>query len=247
VSSAPHPEWIVPDWSVARRVRALITTRAGGVSSGAFASLNLGERAGDDALHVARNRAILRAILPAEPKWLRQVHGAVAIDADQATADTEADGAVARVAGTVCALLTADCLPLLLADRDGKVVGIAHAGWRGLASGIVASVVRRMGVPAKALVAYIGPGIGARRYEVGEDVRSAFVDKDPDADRAFAPLRSGKYLADLYELARRRLRNAGVTEIHGGGFCTASEERFFSYRRDRITGRMASLGWVEEE
>lgn len=247
MSGVPHPEWIVPDWPVARRVRALITTRAGGVSSGAFASLNLGERAGDDARHVARNRAILRGFLPAEPKWLRQVHGVVAIDADQATTDTEADGAVARVSGTVCVVLTADCLPVLLADRDGKAVGIAHAGWRGLAGGIVENVARRMGIPAKALVAYIGPGIGARRYEVGEDVRSAFVETDPDADRAFAPLRSGKYLADLYELARRRLRSAGVTEIHGGGFCTASEERFFSYRRDRITGRMASLVWLEEE
>jgi purine-nucleoside/S-methyl-5'-thioadenosine phosphorylase / adenosine deaminase len=243
---SPRPEWIAPEWPVAPRVRALITTRAGGVSSGAFASLNLGERAGDDARRVARNRALLRAFLPAEPFWLRQVHGAVAIDAAEAAPETEADGAVTRVAGVVCAVLTADCLPVLLADRDGKAVGIAHAGWRGLAGGIVGSVVRRMGVPARGLVAYIGPGIGPRRYEVGEDVRSAFVDSDADAARAFVPLPGGKYLADLYELARRRLESAGVTEIHGGGFCTASEERFFSYRRDRITGRMASLVWLEK-
>ncbi|MGB5081132.1 MAG: peptidoglycan editing factor PgeF [Burkholderiales bacterium] len=244
--SPPHPEWIAPEWPVARSVRALITTRAGGVSPGAFATLNLGERAGDDPRHVARNRAILRASLPAEPVWLRQVHGAVAIDAARAAPEIEADGAVTRVAGTVCAVLTADCLPVLLADRGGKAVGIAHAGWRGLAGGILGSVVRRMGVPAQDLVAYIGPGIGPLRYEVGDDVRAAFVGADADAARAFAPLRDGKYLADLCELARRRLERAGVTEIHGGGFCTASEERFFSYRRDRITGRMASLVWLEK-
>ena len=243
----PHPEWIAPDWPVARSVRALITTRAGGVSSGAFASLNLGERAGDDPRFVARNRAILRAVLPTEPLWLRQVHGAVAIDASHAAPETEADGAVTRVVGTVCSVLTADCLPVLLADRGGKAVGIAHAGWRGLARGIVESVVRKMGVPAQGMVAYIGPGIGPHSYEVGEDVRSVFVNADRDAAHAFAPLRSGKYLADLYELARRRLESAGVTDIHGGGFCTASEERFFSYRRDRITGRMASLVWLEHD
>jgi len=246
VKSASHP-WITPEWPVARSVRALITTRAGGVSSGTFASLNLGERSGDDPRNVARNREILRGFLPAEPLWLRQVHGAVAVDATEATSGSEADGAVARVAGAVCAVLTADCLPVLLAERDGKAVGIAHAGWRGLASGIVGSVVRLMGVPAQDLIAYIGPGIGPRRYEVGEDVRSAFVDTDPDGDHAFAPLGGGKYLADLYRLVHRRLERAGVAEIRGGGFCTASDERFFSYRRDRITGRMASLIWLDRD
>jgi len=247
VRRSPHPDWITPNWPAAPRVRALITTRAGGVSSGAFASLNLGEYAGDDPRNVARNREILRGVLPAEPLWLRQVHGAIAVNATEATPGSEADGAVARVAGAVCAVLTADCLPVLLAERDGKVVGIAHAGWRGLASGIVGSVVRLMGVPAQDLIAYIGPGIGPRRYEVGEDVRLAFVGADPESERAFGPRPNGRYLADLYELARGRLESAGVAEIHGGDFCTASDQRFFSYRRDRITGRMASLVWLEKD
>jgi len=247
VKSPPHPEWITPDWPVPPSVRSLITTRAGGVSSGAFASLNLGEGAGDDPRHVARNREILRRFLPSEPLWLRQVHGAVAIDASDATPDVEADGAVAHAAGAVCAVLTADCLPVLLADCGGQAVGIAHAGWRGLAGGIIGSVVRRMAVRARDLIAYIGPGIGPHRYEVGEDVRLAFLGTDPDAERAFAPCRNGKYLADLCQIARGRLESAGVAEIHGGGFCTASEERFFSYRRDRITGRMASLVWLEKD
>ena len=246
MSGAPHPDWITPDWPAGGRVRALITTRAGGVSSGNFASLNLGARVGDDPQRVARNRAILRACLPAEPAWMKQVHGTVVIDAAKATPDTEADGAVTRAAGSVCAVLTADCLPVLLSDRTGTTAGIAHAGWRGLAGGILESVVRAMGVSPRDLFAYIGPGIGPRNYEVGEDVREAFVSKDPDAAAAFAPRQNGKHLADLYKLARQRLAAAGVAEVHGGGFCTAGDERFFSFRRDGNTGRMASLVWLEE-
>ena len=245
--SAPHPEWITPDWPAKRRVRALITTRAGGVSSGKFASLNLSARVGDDPQCVARNRAILRACLPAEPGWMKQVHGTAVIDAARATADTEADGAVTRDPGAVCAVTTADCLPVLLCERAGKGVGIAHAGWRGLARGVVERVVRAMGVPPRDLIAYIGPGIGARCYEVGEDVREAFVEPDPAAAGSFAPRQDGKYLVDLYGLARRRLAAAGVAEVYGGEFCTASDARFFSFRRDRTTGRMASLIWLEED
>ncbi|HEY6239221.1 MAG TPA: peptidoglycan editing factor PgeF [Burkholderiales bacterium] len=242
-----HPEWIEPDWPAAARVRALITTRAGGVSSGKFASLNLSLRVGDDLERVTSNRAILRKYLPADPVWLKQVHGTVAIDAAQARPDAEADGIVARTAGPVCAVLTADCLPVLLSDRAGKAVGIAHAGWRGLAGGVIENVVRATATSPQDLIAYLGPGIGPRTYEVGEEVRLAFVGKDPGADAAFAPLQRGKYLADLYELARRRLKASGVAEVHGGGFCTASDERFFSFRRDRATGRMASLIWLEED
>jgi YfiH family protein len=227
-------------------VRALITTRAGGVSSGKFASLNLSMRVGDDPHCVARNRAILRACLPAEPAWVKQVHGTDVIDAAQAAPDAEADGVVAQSPGPVCAVMTADCLPVLLSDRAGKSVGIAHAGWRGLAAGIVGNVVRAMGVPPRDIIAYIGPGIGAHRYEVGEDVHKAFVDSDPAAAASFAPRQNGKYFADLYELARQRLAALGVAEVHGGEFCSASESRFFSYRRDRITGRMASLIWLED-
>jgi purine-nucleoside/S-methyl-5'-thioadenosine phosphorylase / adenosine deaminase len=228
-------------------VRALITTRDGGVSSGKFASLNLSMRVGDDPRCVARNRAILRACLPAEPAWVKQVHGTAVIDATRATPDAEADGIVTQSPGPVCAVMTADCLPVLLSDRAGRSVGIAHAGWRGLAGGIVENVVQAMGVPSRDIIAYIGPGIGARRYEVGEDVRKAFVDTDPAAASSFAPREDGKYLLDLYGLARQRLAAAGVAGIHGGRFCTASEERFFSFRRDQTTGRMASLIWLEED
>jgi YfiH family protein len=227
-------------------VRALITTRDGGVSSGKFSSLNLSMRVGDDPRCVARNRAILRTCLPAEPAWVKQVHGTAVIDAARATPDTQADGVVTHSPGAVCAVMTADCLPVLLSDRAGKSVGIAHAGWRGLAGGVVENVVRAMDVPPRDILAYIGPGIGAPRYEVGEDVHKAFVEADPAAATSFAPRRNGTYFADLYELARQRLAAAGVAEVHGGEFCTASENRFFSFRRDRTTGRMATLIWLED-
>ena len=228
-------------------MHALITTREGGVSSGKFASLNLSMRVGDDPRCVTRNRAILRACLPDEPTWVKQVHGTAVIDATRATPDAEADGVVTQSPGPVCAVMTADCLPVFLSDRAGKSVGIAHAGWRGLAAGIVENVVQAMGVPSRDIIAYIGPGIGAHRYEVGEDVRKAFVDRDPAAARSFAPRQGGKYLVDLCGLARQRLAAAGVAGIYGGGFCTAGEERFFSFRRDQTTGRMASLIWLEED
>jgi YfiH family protein len=227
-------------------VRTLITTRDGGVSSGRFASLNLSMRVGDDPRCVARNRAILRACLPAEPAWLTQVHGTAVVDAARATPGAEADGVVAQSPGEVCAVMTADCLPVLLSDRAGGSVGIAHAGWRGLAGGIVENVVRAMGVPSRDIIAYIGPGIGAHRYEVGEDVRKTFVGRDAAAANSFAPRPNGTYFADLYDLARLRLAAAGVAEVYGGEFCTASEGRFFSFRRDRTTGRMASLIWLED-
>ncbi len=242
-----HPDWITPDWPAERRVRALITTRAGGVSSGKFASLNLSAQVGDDPQCVARNRAALRACLPGEPAWVKQVHGTAVIDAARATPDAEADGVVTQDIGPVCAVMTADCLPVLLSDRTGKSVGIAHAGWRGLAGGVVENVVQAMGVPPRDLIAYLGPGIGARRYEVGENVRRAFVDTDPAAAGSFVPRQNGRYLVDLYGLARQRLAAAGVAAVYGGEFCTASEGRFFSFRRDRTTGRMASLIWLEED
>jgi purine-nucleoside/S-methyl-5'-thioadenosine phosphorylase / adenosine deaminase len=247
VRSAPHPDWIVPEWPAPKRVRALVTSRAGGTSAGKFASLNLSARVGDDPGCVARNRAILRACLPAEPGWMRQVHGTAVVDATRATPQTEADAAVTREPGRVCAVMTADCLPVFLCDRAGQAAGIAHAGWRGLAAGVIESAVRAMRVAPRELIAYLGPGIGARRYEVGGEVRAAFVDRDRSAAASFAPGRDGKYLADLYALARARLAAAGVTEVYGGGHCTASEERFFSFRRDGTTGRMASLVWLEDD
>jgi purine-nucleoside/S-methyl-5'-thioadenosine phosphorylase / adenosine deaminase len=245
VSGRFHPDWLVPDWPAPSGVRALVTTRAGGVSSGPYAGLNLGSRVGDDPERVARNRAVLRACLPSEPRWMKQVHGTRVIAAREAGADVEADGAVSSAAGEVCAVLVADCLPVLLCDRDATVVAVAHAGWRGLSAGVLEAVVAATAVPADALLAYIGPGIGAQAYEVGEEVRGAFLRSDPGASAAFAPRPGGKHLADLAMLARRRLAACGVRQVYGGGFCTASDRRFFSFRRDRITGRMAGLIWME--
>lgn len=242
-----HADWIVPNWPAPTGVRALITTRAGGASAGPYASLNLGLRTGDDGTTVAANRARLRATLPQEPKWLRQVHGATVVDADRLTTDLpEADASIARSPGTVCAVLVADCVPVLITNRAGTVVAIAHAGWRGLAGGVIEHTLAAMGGQPGELLAYLGPGIGPRAFEVGPDVRDAFLAHDPEAVAAFAPHAPGKWLADLFALARGRLRRAGVRRVFGGGMCTYSEPlRFFSYRRDRITGRMAALIWRE--
>ncbi len=242
-----HP-WIVPDWPAPAKVRALITTRAGGASSGAYAGLNLGMGSGDNLEDVAHNRASLAQWLPAEPLWLRQVHGTGVIDADSADGTPEADAAVAHREGKVCAVLTADCLPILLCDKNGTVVAAAHAGWRGLRAGVIERTLRAMNRPAEALLAYLGPAIGPEAYEVGMEVRAAFLAADPRSDAAFAPGKPGKYYADLYTLARQRLARSGVVRVFGGGYCTYTErERFYSYRRDGDTGRMASLIWLEAQ
>lgn len=243
----PHPDWIIPRWPAPPNVRALITTRAGGVSRGPFASLNLGLRTGDDPRAVATNRERLASVLPQPPKWLRQVHGSGVVEADALAGAPEADAGIARQSGTVCGVLVADCIPVLIADRAGTAVAIAHAGWRGLARGIVDNTVERMGAEPQALVAYLGPGIGPGAFEVGADVREAFVARDPRAQAAFAPHAPGKWLADLFLLARQALQRAGIEDVHGGGTCTyADAERFFSYRRDRMTGRMAALIWLAD-
>jgi YfiH family protein len=188
----------------------------------------------------APGRARLRTHLPAEPKWLRQVHGNEVIDADRAGDDLQADAAVARRRGTVCAVMVADCMPVILAAADGSAVGVAHAGWRGLSSGVIEATVRAMG--SKTLIAWLGPAIGPRVYEVGDEVCAAFL---PEEQSAFVATRPGHWLLDLYAVARQRLEASGVKHVHGGGFCTYSEpERFFSYRRERATGRMAALVWL---
>ncbi|MDD5242036.1 MAG: peptidoglycan editing factor PgeF [Sulfuricella sp.] len=241
--------WAVPGWPAPVNVRALQTTRTGGVSEGAYASLNLGDHVGDDAVMVTRNRAILRAALPAEPLWLKQVHGNIVADADRAVGIAEADAAVARKPDTVCAVMTADCLPLLLCDESGTVVGAAHAGWRGLAGGVIEAAVAAMGVAPASLMAWLGPAIGPQAFEVGEEVRQAFLAHDPEAHKAFVPrthLTEHKWLADIYLLARQRLGLLGVTKVYGGSLCTFNDaEKFFSYRRDGATGRMASLIWLD--
>ena len=242
-----HPDWVVPAWPAPGNVTALITTRAGGVSRGPFASFNLGLRAGDDPQAVSANRDRLMSVLPQPPKWLRQVHGANAVEAESVTDPPEADAVIARLPGTVCVALVADCIPVLLADRAGTAVAIAHAGWRGLAGGVVENTVSRMAVDPRSLIAYLGPGIGPTAFEVGTDVRDAFVTRDAHAQAAFTPHAPGKWLADLFLLARQRLQQAGIEDVHGGGLCTYSDaQRFFSYRRDRATGRMAALIWRSE-
>lgn len=243
----PHGgAWLVPEWPAPERVRAFVTTRAGGTSAGEYASMNLGA-GGDAPGAVERNRAIVRAFLPGEPYWMRQVHGAAVADLDRARRDEriEADGAVARVPGAVAVVLTADCMPVLVADERGEAVGLAHAGWRGMAAGVIENTVRSLGIAPARLIAWMGPAIGPRAFEVGPEVREAFVAGDAGAAAAFAPHTPGKYLADLYALARRRLEAAGVARVWGGGFCTYRDPgRFFSYRRAKASGRMGAFIWI---
>jgi len=239
-------DWIVPDWPAPSTVRALVTTRHGGVSEGPWASLNLGAHVGDSDDAVRRNRAILCARLPCAPRWLEQVHGTVVVDATQHDrAPARADASFARQPGAVCAVLTADCLPVLFCDRAGMVVAAAHAGWRGLAAGVLEATVARMQVPAATVIAWLGPAIGPQAFEVGDDVRQAFMATGRQAGAAFAPgVAHGKWMADLYQLARMRLAAIGVEAVYGGGLCTVSDARFYSYRRDGVTGRFASLAWL---
>ena len=241
------PDWMLPNWPSPPRVRAFVTTRAGGFSTGPYASLNLGLRTGDEADTIAKNRTRLRSILPNEPKWLHQVHGNTVVDADSVTLDPpQADASVTRSAGTVCAVLVADCIPVFFSSRTGSVVAIAHAGWRGLARGVIERTVAATGEPPGELMAFLGPGIGPLAFEVGADVRNAFLSDQPDDAAAFASRGPGKWLADLFMLARARLQRAGLTEIFGGGSCTYSNpDRFYSYRRNPTTGRMAALIWRE--
>ena len=243
-----RPEsWIVPDWPVPARVRALITTRQGGGSSGPYASMNLGLRVNDDPAVVAANRRLLTRFLPAEPRWLDQVHGTAVVAAETINGAVEADAAIARSPGCVGVVMVADCLPILFADRTGGAVAVAHAGWRGLAGGVVENTVRALGVPPQRLLAYLGPAIGPSAFEVGGEVRDAFIAIDPAADYAFHPHKPDKWLADLFVLARQRLAAAGVVDVHGGGLCTYSDPaRFFSHRRDKVSGRMAALIWLED-
>lgn len=244
-----HDGWIVPDWPAPACVRSLLTSRHGGVSQGVFASLNLGSHVGDDPLAVAANRALVARDLPAAPFWLDQVHGALVLEAGEAhRTSPEADASVTRKRGTVCAVLTADCLPVLLCGKSGEVVAAAHAGWRGLHAGVLENTVRAMSCPAARILAYFGPAIGPRAFEVGDEVRNAFVDAESEAGLAFNPAGPGKWLADLYLLARQRLQRLGVDAIYGGEYCTVREtERFFSYRRDGKTGRMASMIWLTDD
>lgn len=240
-------EFIYPDWPAPVNVRAATTARTGGFSRGPYASFNLGDHVGDDPQAVARNRALLRETLglPAEPLWLEQVHGVNVVAAGETAPGAAADGAWTDKAGVVCAVLTADCLPVFVCDRAGTRVALLHAGWRGLAAGVIEAGVRALGTPATELLVWLGPTIGPLSYEVGEEVHQAFVSQDPDAAEAFQANGNGRWRADLYTLARRRLRALGVEAVFGAERCTFLEQdRFFSYRRDGKCGRMASLIWL---
>lgn len=239
-------DWIEPDWPAPPHVRALVTTRNGGASAGPYASMNLGLHVGDSVADVQRNRALLRKCLPAEPAWLEQVHGVAVADADRIGTSACADASVARRPGAVCAVMTADCLPVLFCNDEGSVVAAAHAGWRGLAAGVLDATLERMRVPAATVMAWLGPAIGPAAFEVGDEVRGAFVAADPATTIAFrAAAGDGKWMADLFLLARLRLARLGVVRTYGGGLCTyADRERFFSYRREGITGRFVSMVWL---
>ena len=291
---------IIPDWPAPANVKALQTTRIGGISSTPYDSFNLGDHVGDEPLSVERNRMLLNTLLPSEPVWLQQVHGTVVANADIAGSgcDTllinplatrlgekatlakslvmakpadcgssrttallapesstapsgggclpQADACIARHRAAVCVVMTADCLPVLLCDTQGSVVGAAHAGWKGLAAGVIEATVHAMEVAPQNLMAWLGPAISQEAFEIGDEVRAMFVDADPQTVAAFIPGRSGKWYADIYVLARLRLNASGITSIHGGGYCTYREsEHFFSYRRDGATGRMGTFIWLE--
>ena len=246
------PAWIDADWPAPAGVRALSTLRGGpGVSRPPFDRLNLGVRCGDEPADALRNRALLATWLdlPSPPHWLRQVHGTRVLDVAAPPApgadEPEADAAVTATPGVVLAILSADCLPVVLAARDGREVAAAHAGWRGLADGMLEATVAAMRTPPGELLAWLGPAAGPQAYEVGEDVREAFLRHDGAAAAAFQPTRPGHWHADLYALARQRLAASGVTAVYGGQHCTISDAgRFHSHRRDGRSGRMATLAWI---
>lgn len=244
--------WIDAQWPVPARVRGFTTLRHGlGVSAPPFDDFNLGLRAGDDASAVERNRALLveHARLPSAPCWLRQVHGVDVHRFDSpAVEEVEVDASVTSKPGVVLAILTADCMPVLFCADDGSQIGAAHAGWRGLAGGVLENALAMMRTAPGRVHAWMGPAAGPQAYEVGAEVFEAFVDHDRDAADAFVSTRPNHWRVDLYALARRRLQAAGLApeRIHGGGLCTISEpQRFFSHRRDQRGGRMASLLWIE--
>ena len=243
--------FIRPDWPAPSNVQAAATTRQGGISQGRFASFNLGFHTQDDALAVCHNRQQLYAQLQLnqEPAWLKQVHGNSVVDAANVTEPVTADASICCQPGKACVVMTADCLPVLLCDQAGRCVAAVHAGWRGLAAEIIGATVAAMPCQTEDLMVWLGPAIGPEAFEVGNEVRAEFLQLDDEGNQAcFKPSPSGRWLADIYELARRELRALGITAIYGGGWCTVSDPaRFYSYRRDGSSGRMASLIWLSEQ
>jgi polyphenol oxidase len=243
--------WFQVDWPAPHGVRALSTLRGdaqSGASKAPYGGFNLGDHVGDDRAAVSENRRRLKvaAGLPSEPYWLSQVHGISVADLDSVGAPGPADAAIARGSAKVCTILTADCLPILFASGSGDTVAAAHAGWRGLAAGVIEATVHTMGLPPESVVAWLGPAIGPQHFEVGVEVRDAFLAADPKSGEAFEPNARGRFMADLSMLARRRLQRLGVSRIYGGGECTYTQaDRYYSHRRDGVTGRQATLIWRE--
>jgi YfiH family protein len=243
---------LYPDWPAPANVGAAVTLRSGGVSRAPYASLNLAQHVGDARTAVIENRRRVRSelALPCEPLWLAQLHGTRVHDADAepsvpGAAPPAADAAITRAGNHVLAVLVADCLPVLLARRDGAAIAIAHAGWRGLAAGVLEAALEALASPPGELLAWLGPAIGTRHFEVGDEVLEAFTRHDAAARSAFTPNGRGRWQCDLHGLARQRLRSAGLQALYGERRCTFSEpERFYSYRRDGVTGRMAALLWM---
>ena len=243
-------QYIIPDWPVAAHVKSVITTRYGGASRGCYAGFNVADHVGDDADTVAANRKQLAQDLelPGEPLWLEQVHGTRVVDAGGAQPGEQADGSFTHTRNRVCAVMTADCLPLLLCDKSGSRVAALHAGWRGLAAGIIERGMEQLAVPGEELIVYLGPAIGPSVFEVGDEVREQFCRQDDVAAEAFRKAGPNKWLADIYLLARQRLHQRHVSQIYGGGRCTYTEAaEFFSYRRDGQCGRMVSMVWMDDK
>lgn len=237
---------IIPDWPAPSNVHAIQTTKQGGFSDAPFESLNLGAHVQDDLIAVVKNRQLLDQFLPAEPVWLNQVHGTNVVDAALSNCVQDADASFTTQSNVVCVTMTADCLPVLLCNKQGTAVAAIHAGWRSLCDGVIENAVLAMGLKADDLLAWLGPAIGPDAFEVGAEVRQAFIEKDTNATLAFKP-HADKWLANLYLLASQRLNNVGIKAIYGGGDCTySSPERYFSFRRDGMTGRMATMIWMAQ-
>jgi YfiH family protein len=244
----PNLNFIIPNWPLPTNVKALQTTRIGGVSHAPYASLNLGAHVNDDEIAVSKNRLLLAPYLPSEPVWVNQVHGVEVIDAAQSTCLQNADASFTTKPNIVCVTMTADCLPVLLCDKAGTVVAAVHAGWRGLCDGAIEAAVNKLPVDINDILVWLGPAIGPSAFEVGDDVRQQFIQHESLAEQAFKPY-GDKWLCNMYLIAKQRLNKLGITQIYGGGinedFCTYTDEtRFFSFRRDNVTGRMASLIWL---
>lgn len=238
-------DWLIPDWPAPAGVKACVTTRAGGVSLAPFDSLNLGDHVEDSPEAVLENRRRLTAAFAIQPAWLRQVHGVVVVEADPGRI-AEADGSWTGTPGIACTAMTADCLPALFCNKSGTRVAAAHAGWRGLAAGVLEAAADSLDAAPADVLVWLGPAIGPKAFEVGPEVREVFMQQHPQTAQAFVPSHNpGKFLADIYQLARLRLAARGITAVYGGGLCTVTDPRFFSYRRSPRTGRFASLIWLE--